>query len=155
MFPIRDDNPQLYVPFVTFIIIALNAAAWIFIQGLGNQSALLWSVCRLGLIPADLLGNLEILRTSRDLLCPIDGQGTWLTVVSSMFLHGGWMHIIGNMWFLWIFGDNVEDRMGHGRYLAFYLLSGIGAALAVLLFIAVIPILVLNIKRFRAQEAMR
>jgi membrane associated rhomboid family serine protease len=130
MFPIRDDNPQLYIPFVTFIIIALNAAAWIFIQGLGNESALIWSVCRLGLIPGDLLGNVEMVRTSRHLLCPIDGQGSWLTIVSSMFLHGGWMHIVGNMWFLWIFGGNVEDAMGHVRFLFFYILCGIAAAAA-------------------------
>ncbi|MDX1403561.1 MAG: rhomboid family intramembrane serine protease [Woeseiaceae bacterium] len=130
MFPIRDENPQLYVPFVTFTIIALNSAAWIFLQGLGSEPALTVSVCRLGLIPGDLFGNVEISRSSDRLLCPIDGQGTWLTVLSSMFMHGGWMHIIGNMWFLWIFGGNVEDSMGHLRFAVFYILCGIAAATA-------------------------
>ena len=54
---------------------------------------------------------------------------TWPTLITSMFLHGGWMHVIGNMWYLWIFGDNVEDRVGHGRFIVFYLLCGIAAAL--------------------------
>jgi membrane associated rhomboid family serine protease len=129
MFPIRDENPQLKIPFVTFAIIALNAAAWIFFQGLGSDPALTWSVCRLGLIPGDLLGNIELPRGSQ-LLCPIDGQGTWLTVLSSMFMHGSWIHIVGNMWFMWIFGGNVEDSMGHTRFAIFYVLCGIAAAAA-------------------------
>ena len=66
---------------------------------------------------------------SRDLSCVI-GQPHWYTPLSSMFLHGGWLHLIGNMWFLWLFGNNVEDSMGHGRYLVFYLLCGLAAAAA-------------------------
>jgi membrane associated rhomboid family serine protease len=129
MFPIRDENPQLKVPFVTFAIIALNAAAWIFFQGLGSEPALMWSVCRLGLIPGYLFGTVEIPHGSQ-LLCPVEGYGSWLTVVSSMFMHGSWIHIVGNMWFMWIFGGNVEDSMGHTRFAIFYVLCGIAAAAA-------------------------
>jgi membrane associated rhomboid family serine protease len=115
MFPIRDENPQLRIPFVTFVIIALNAAAWIFFQGLGSEPALTWSVCRLGLIPGDLFGTVDVSQVSQRLPCPIDGQGTWLTILSSMFMHGSWMHIVGNMWFMWIFGGNVEDSIRRQR----------------------------------------
>jgi membrane associated rhomboid family serine protease len=133
MFPIRDENPQLKVPFVTFVIIALNAAAWIFFQGLGGEPTLTWSVCRLGLIPGDLLGTADLSPVSQRLPCPIDGQGTWLTILSSMFMHGSWLHIVGNMWFMWIFGGNVEDSMGHIRFAIFYVLCGIAAAAAQIL----------------------
>lgn len=128
MFPIRDDNPQLYVPFVTIFIIALNGCAWVFLQGLGREPVLTWSVCSFGLIPGDLFNNVDMRQLSQHLPCPIDGQGTWLTVVTAMFMHGSWLHIIGNMWFLWIFGGNVEDSMGHVRFAVFYILCGIAAA---------------------------
>ena len=64
-----------------------------------------------------------------DSACVLEGGGGWHTVLTSMFMHGGWMHLIGNMWFLWIFGNNVEDAMGHLRFVVFYLLSGVSAAL--------------------------
>ncbi len=140
MFPIRDENPQLRVPFVTFAIIAANVAAWILLQGLGSEPALSRSICQLGLIPGDVLGTVDLSRVSQRLVCPVDGQGSWLTVLSSMFLHGSWMHIIGNMWFLWIFGDNVEDAMGHARFLMFYVLCGVAAAAAQMLANAASPI---------------
>ena len=133
MFPIRDDNPQFEVPYVTFAIIGLNALAWMFLQGLGSEPALSRSICQLGLIPADILGSADLTGLPQRMLCPIDGQGSWLTVLSSMFLHGSWMHIIGNMWFMWIFGGNVEDSMGHRRFLLFYLLCGFAAAAAQML----------------------
>jgi len=128
MFPLRDENPQLRVPVVTFAIVALNAAVWILIQGLGSEPALSKSICRLGLIPGDVLGNIDLSTLSPRLPCPVDGEGSWLTVLTSMFMHGGWMHIIGNMWFLWIFGGNVEDAMGSARFAVFYVLCGIAAA---------------------------
>jgi len=78
----------------------------------------------------DVLGTFEGMRPAQELPCPVDGDGSWLTVLTSMFMHGGWMHIIGNMWFLWIFGDNVEDSMGHLRFALFYVLCGVGAAAA-------------------------
>jgi membrane associated rhomboid family serine protease len=134
MFPIRDDNPHFLTPLVTYGLIAANAAAWVLVQGLGQPEPLVRSLCELGLIPADLLGR--VAPGTRQELGPgfacVLGQGgrTWYTLVSSMFLHGGWLHILGNMWFLWIFGNNVEDSMGHARFLLFYLICGLAAAAA-------------------------
>jgi membrane associated rhomboid family serine protease len=133
VFPLHDDNPRLSWPIVTALLIALNVLSWAFLQGFGTERALAGSLCRYGLIPADLLGvaapGLQI-PLGPTLVCVIDGQSGWLSLLSSMFMHGGWMHIIGNMWFLWVFGDNVEDLMGPFRYLAFYLLCGLAAAAA-------------------------
>ena len=132
MFPIRDDNPHFLTPYATYCIIALNVAAWVLIQGMGSQPALASSVCTLGLIPGDLLGTLPVgsgYAIGPNTQCLITGGSATHTVITSMFMHGGWMHIIGNMWFMWIFGNNVEDSMGHGRFVAFYLLCGIAAAL--------------------------
>lgn len=124
MFPVRDDNPQIQIPYVTYSLIALNVCAWLFMQGMGMDEPLNQSICAYGLIPADLSGG-----QSGVMACPSGGAG-WLGLVSSMFMHGGWMHIIGNMWFLWVFGDNVEDSMGRFRFAVFYLLSGLCAAFA-------------------------
>ncbi|MFK8014646.1 MAG: rhomboid family intramembrane serine protease [Gammaproteobacteria bacterium] len=128
MFPIRDENPQIRVPVVTYALLALNIAAWVLLQGAGSGSTLLESICRFGLIPADLLGPIDVSNLPERVICRIDGQPNWSTVVSSMFMHGGWMHLIGNLWFLWIFGDNVEDAMGRVRFAIFYLLCGLAAA---------------------------
>jgi membrane associated rhomboid family serine protease len=131
MFPYRDDNPTLAPPLVTVLLIALNAVVWIFVQGMGTEPGLSQSVCELGLIPGELLGtvpNGTTLQLSPGTVCVLAGQPSWFTPLSSMFLHGGWFHLIGNMWFLWLFGNNVEDSMGHLRYLLFYLLSGLAAA---------------------------
>jgi membrane associated rhomboid family serine protease len=132
MFPIRDDNPTLGTPAITVVLIGLNVAAWILVQGMGAEPVLSQSVCELGLIPGELLGRLPAgytLPMSRDMSCVI-GPPHWFTPLTSMFLHGGWLHLIGNMWFLWLFGNNVEDSMGHGRYLVFYLMCGLAAAAA-------------------------
>jgi membrane associated rhomboid family serine protease len=131
MFPIRDDNPQLLVPYATFTLVALNAAAWILVQGMGAESALMGSVCRFGLIPGELLQLAPPgtrLPIGEGSVCVLGDAGAWHTTITSMFMHGGWMHIIGNMWFLWIFGGNVEDAMGHFRFVIFYLLCGLAAA---------------------------
>jgi len=132
MFPIRDDNPTLGTPAITVVLIGLNVAAWILVQGMGAEPVLSQSVCELGLIRGELLGRLPAgytLPMSRDMSCVI-GPPHWFTPLTSMFLHGGWLHLIGNMWFLWLFGNNVEDSMGHGRYLVFYLMCGLAAAAA-------------------------
>ena len=132
MFPIRDDNPLLRTPIVTYGLIAVNVAAWVLVQGMGTEPRLIQSVCELGLIPGELLGRIPegyTLPMSREMSCVI-GPPHWYTPLSSMFLHGGWLHLIGNMWFLWLFGNNVEDSMGHARYLVFYLLCGLAAASA-------------------------
>jgi membrane associated rhomboid family serine protease len=116
---------------VTYAIIALNVLAWALLQGLGTEPALGQSVCTLGLIPGDLLNTVPTgtrFQISTDLWCIITGDRGWHTMVTSMFMHGGWLHLIGNMWFMWIFGNNVEDSMGHTRFIAFYLLCGLAAA---------------------------
>src|SRR5216117_2271227 len=107
MIPLRDVIPSRTTPFVTIAIIAMNAAAWLFELAVPRDVLPLFLQVY-GVVPADL--HLSALFTS-------------------MFLHGSWSHVIGNMWYLWIFGDNVEDRMGHGRFIIFYLLCGIAAAL--------------------------
>jgi membrane associated rhomboid family serine protease len=133
MFPIRDDNPHFLTPYTTYAIIVLNIAAWALVQGFGMEPQLSSSVCRLGLIPGELLqtvpGGVRF-PVGPDATCVLGDDPAWLTTVTSMFMHGGWMHIIGNMWFLWIFGNNVEDAMGHARFALFYLLCGLAAAAA-------------------------
>jgi membrane associated rhomboid family serine protease len=133
MFPYRDDNPTLATPIVTLLLIGANVAFWILVQGMGAEPSLSRSVCELGLIPGEFLGLLPdgfTLPLSRSTVCVISNERSWFTPLSSMFLHGGWFHLIGNMWFLWVFGNNVEDSMGHGRYLFFYVLCGLAAATA-------------------------
>ncbi len=130
MFPLRDDNPTLGASFATIAIIGLNLFAWVFAQGLGSDPALSRSVCELGAIPGELLARVAP-GTSVPLgpgsYCVVDAAPSWITLVTHMFLHGGWFHLLGNLWFLWIFGDNVEDAMGHVRFVLFYLLCGLAA----------------------------
>src|SRR5258705_7183578 len=122
MLPVRDDQPRFSTPYVTYFLIGLNLLIFLFEAALTPQSfkALLF---QLGMIPANITG-----------LLAGDGRvglmAAFLPALTSMFLHGSWMHVIGNMWFLWIFGDNIEDYLGHFTYLLFYLLSGLGAAFA-------------------------
>lgn len=130
MFPIRDENPHFLTPVVTYTLIALNVTAWVSLQGLGSEEALVRSVCNLGLVPGELLGRVTpgTAFPMGPYACVVGPDPSWITAFSHMFLHGGWFHLIGNMWFLWIFGNNVEDSMGHGRFLVFYLLCGLAAA---------------------------
>jgi membrane associated rhomboid family serine protease len=136
MFPYRDDNPTILNPYVTVALIAANFAVWVVFQGMGADQRLAQTVCELGLIPGDLTHHLPVgyqFAVGGGYACRIDGAASWYTVLTSMFLHGGWLHILGNMWFLWLFGNNVEDVMGHGRFLLFYLLCGGAAAAAQIL----------------------
>ena len=131
MIPISDDNPRVRFPLATVSIIGLNALVWVLIQGLGDHRALAESMCLYALVPGELLGNVPegaVMPVGRNLACELGGLPRPFTLVSSMFMHGGWFHIIGNMWFLWIFGDNVEDQMGPVRFTIFYLLCGMAAA---------------------------
>jgi membrane associated rhomboid family serine protease len=130
VFPLRDDNPSPSTPLVVILIIALNVVVWLLVQGMGGEPALTRSVCSFGLIPGELLGRLPrgaSIRLGPDLGCVIGGPN-WLTPLTSMFMHGSWFHVIGNMWFLWVFGNNVEDAVGHGRFAVFYVLCGLAAA---------------------------
>ncbi len=106
MIPLRDVIPSRTTPFITVTIIALNSLAWLLEISMPHEQ-LNEFLTVFGVVPAAF---------------------AWPTLITSMFLHGSWMHVIGNMWYLWIFGDNVEDRFGHGRFLTFYLMSGIVAA---------------------------
>ncbi len=125
MFPIKDDNPTEIFPLFTLLIIGVCTAVWIMIQGAGmSEPALVGSVCELGAIPAEITG-----RGGLGGQCRFGGL-TWSALFTSMFLHGSWMHLIGNMWFLWIFGNNIEDSMGRLRFLLFYVLTGLAAAVA-------------------------
>lgn len=125
MFPLRDENPTELFPFVTILLIATNALVWLFVQGAGAGEPFLQSLCAWGAIPGEITGALSPGTTVPlgDARCAIGGLSAG-TVLTSMFMHGGWFHLIGNMWFLWVFGNNIEDSMGHGRYLLFYLLCG-------------------------------
>jgi len=121
LIPLRDDNPVRTTPVVSYTIIVACVLVFLWQVSLGaNQQAAVYS---LGLIPAVLLQG-AALPPEFDLVPPV------ATVFTSMFLHGGWLHLIGNMLYMWIFADNIEDAMGHGRFIAFYLLCGIAAALA-------------------------
>jgi membrane associated rhomboid family serine protease len=122
MIPVRDDQPRFSTPYVTYFLIALNSLIFLFESALTPQSfkTLLY---QFGMISADITGYLS---GNSDLSL----VAVLLPALTSMFLHGSWMHVIGNMWFLWIFGDNIEDYLGHFPFLAFYLASGIGAAFA-------------------------
>jgi membrane associated rhomboid family serine protease len=131
MFPLRDDNPTLGTSWATFLIIGLNALVWIFVQGLGSDFPLAASICQYGLIPGELLGTATPgtkVPLGQGLACVLASGGSWWSVFTSMFMHGGWFHIIGNMWFLAIFGDNVEDALGSVRFILFYLFCGVAAA---------------------------
>ena len=133
MFPLRDRNPTRRNPHITWVIVVLNLAAWFLLQGYGQGASLAASLCHYALIPGELLGLLPgnaTIEVGPETQCLLDGGGTWYTPVSSMFMHGGWFHLLGNMWFLWVFGDNVEDAMSRGRFVVFYLLCGLAAASA-------------------------
>jgi membrane associated rhomboid family serine protease len=122
MIPLRDDNPTTIRPVLTAALIVAASAVFLWQLTLppGTELRLAYA---LGVIPATLLGG-ERLPTELYLIPP------WLTVLTSMFLHGGWLHLIGNMLYLWIFGNNIEDALGHVRFVLFYVVCGAAAALA-------------------------
>jgi membrane associated rhomboid family serine protease len=131
MFPLRDDNPTLHTSVVTFLIIGINVLTWIFVQGMGSDLPLAASICQYGLIPGELFGSAvpgTKVPLGDGLACVLAGDASGWSVLSSMFLHGGWFHLIGNMWFLAVFGDNIEDAMGWWRFILFYFLCGVAAA---------------------------
>ena len=114
MFPIRDHNPSERTPFVTYALIVANVAIFLSYVGLfADERALAAFYIDWAMVPAS-----------------VTEEGSYFSLITSMFLHGGWMHLIGNMLFLYIFGDNIEDLLGHLGFLLFYLACGIGAALA-------------------------
>ena len=133
MFPYHDENQTQRTPYVTMALIAASMLAWLVVQGAGSELALAQSVCDLGLIPGELMETVPPgtpFPMGEGVACLTDPGPQYSHILTSMFLHGSWMHLLGNMWFLWLFGNNVEDSMTRPRYVAFYLLAGIGAALA-------------------------
>lgn len=118
MIPFRDNIPSRTYPIITVLLILINVLVFLYELSLGR--AIESFVMHYGVVPAAIVAWPET-----DL--PITAVA--LPYLSSMFLHGGWMHLIGNMWYLWIFGDNVEDRLGHFTFLIFYLACGIGAGI--------------------------
>jgi membrane associated rhomboid family serine protease len=114
--PLKDENPTEIVPFVNYLFIATNILAFLLVQGAGDPQALRASVQTYGVVACEITTN-----------CPVEGL-RYRSVFTSMFMHGGWAHLLLNMLFLWVFGNNIEDSIGHLRYIAFYFLCGIAAA---------------------------
>jgi len=123
MIPIRDDAPRYTTPWINYFLIALNCLVFLYELQLGPRN-LNTLFLTFGMVPARLTAALRVGAFA----------AAFLPVLTSMFMHAGWLHIIFNMWWLWIFGDNVEDSLGHFPYLIFYLLSGLGAAVVHILF---------------------
>ncbi|MDT8385968.1 MAG: rhomboid family intramembrane serine protease [Thiogranum sp.] len=121
MIPLYDDNPAELPPVVTITFMAVSILVFLWQVSLGEEMQRV--VFSLGMIPASLFGE-------KSLPPELVVVPAWMTLFTSMFMHGGWMHLIGNMLYLWIFGNNVEDAMGHARFILFYLVCGIAAAMA-------------------------
>jgi membrane associated rhomboid family serine protease len=132
MIPLKDDVPSKSFPIVSVALIVVNALVFLYEFSLGPH---LESFIRSwGATPAffaQMLGGTEVINKHGEAVMPL--VPPFLTLFTSMFLHGGWMHLIGNMWYLWIFGDNVEDAMGKFRFIVFYLLTGVVAGVAQIL----------------------
>jgi membrane associated rhomboid family serine protease len=136
--PLFDDNSDRQItPLINYAVIALNILVFVFLQGLGSNNGFTYSFST---VPAEILQGRDIVTPAREIiyagqriefpgLGPTPGS-VYFTLFTSMFMHGGFMHLAGNMLFLWIFGDNIEDRLGHAKYLVFYLLCGVIASLA-------------------------
>jgi membrane associated rhomboid family serine protease len=140
LFPIADENPdRRSAPLVNYALILVNILVFVFLQGVGSNERF---TNAFSTVPAEIISGHDIVTNDRILVQPFTGQrvqmpglqptpvSVYLTLLTSMFMHGGIAHIFGNMLFLWIFGDNIEDRLGHLRYLLFYLICGILAGLA-------------------------
>ncbi|HET6780897.1 MAG TPA: rhomboid family intramembrane serine protease [bacterium] len=118
MIPLRDDNPSTSRPLVTYVIIAICVAVFLYMVSLGSENQVERFIFKYGAIPGEVTGS-----------GGANAAEEYPTLITSMFMHGGWFHLGGNMLYLWIFGDNVEDLMGHVGFLIFYLLTGIAAVM--------------------------
>lgn len=136
MIPLSDENPTIRTPWMTIFILVAMFAVWFVVQGAGGlfgpDDQLVRSVCNLGMVPGELTGMAPLgsgVPLGSGLACVVDHDAiNWLTPLISLFLHGGWAHILGNALFFWVFARNIEDVMGRGRFLAFYLLCGLAAS---------------------------
>jgi rhomboid family protein len=133
MFPLSDENPTVRTPIATYFLIALIVGAWVFVQGAGlDEQTLAASICNLGMVPGEITRQASLgtsVPIAPGMACIVDNEAIniW-TPLTSMFLHGGWGHIIGNLLFFWVFGNNIEDSMGRVRFVVFYLICGLIAA---------------------------
>jgi len=135
MIPIGDDLPTRRRVWMNYLIITATVATWFLVQGAGSDPMrLAATVCDLGLVPGELTHRAPLglgVPIGAGMACVVDNNPiNWLTPVISIFLHGGWGHLLGNMLFLWVFGDNVEDAIGPFHYLVFYIVCGVAAAAA-------------------------
>jgi len=131
--PLSDEHTTLRTPVMTYAIIAANLVTWFLVQGAGfNEAQLAASVCNFGMVPGELthLARLGVAIPLGDgMACVVDNERiNILTPLLSVFLHGSWTHLLGNMLFLWVFGNNIEDSMGSVRFLLFYLICGLAAS---------------------------
>jgi membrane associated rhomboid family serine protease len=132
MLPYRDENETRRTPVVTVAVVGANVLTWLLVQGAGTTLPLARSICDLGLIAGELTGSIPPgtrFPMGEGLVCLTDPGRQASHLLTSMFLHGSWMHLLGNMWFLWLFGNNVEDSMGRPRFAVFYVICGLAAAL--------------------------
>lgn len=133
MIPLSDEHQPLRTPVMTYAILAALIGTWVFVQGAGfNEKQLAFSICNLGMVPGEITHQARLgtgVPLGDGWACVIDNeQVNILTPLISMFLHGGWGHLLGNCLFFWVFGNNIEDSMGRLRFLLFYVLCGIAAA---------------------------
>jgi membrane associated rhomboid family serine protease len=123
MLPIGDDDSdRRFAPLINYVLIAINVLVFVFLQGMGGNEKFTYAFST---VPAEILTGKDIAACVRTYSCTV-----YFTLITSMFMHGGWAHLLGNMLFLWVFGDNIENRIGHIRYLIFYLVCGIIASLS-------------------------
>lgn len=140
LFPIADENTdRRTTPFVNYVLIGINLLVFVFLQGLGSNEKFTYAYST---VPKEIITGRDIAESNRVVEHPVTGQEVeipglqptlipvWFTLITSLFMHGGIAHLLGNMLFLWIFGDNIEDRLGHVRYIIFYLVCGVLASLA-------------------------
>lgn len=135
MIPLSDEHRTLRPPVMTYAIIAANIVSWLLIQGAGfNEPMLAASVCNYGMVPGEVTKLAALgsgIPLGNGMACIIDNEAiNRFTPLTSMFLHGSWMHLIFNMLYMWVFGNNIEDSMGSGRFLAFYIICGLAASAA-------------------------
>jgi membrane associated rhomboid family serine protease len=147
--PIGDDNSDRKItPFVNYLLIAINIAVFILLQGAGSNLAFTYAFAS---VPAEILTGTDIVTQGQQIVDEYTGRSfelpglqvtpipVYLTLITSMFMHGGFAHLLGNMLYLWVFGDNLENRMGHTRYLLFFLTTGVLAALTHVLSVFLLP----------------
>jgi membrane associated rhomboid family serine protease len=133
MIPLSDEHKTLRTPVMTYAIIGANIVSWLLVQGAGfNETTLAASVCNFGMVPGEVTKLAAIgsgIPLGNGMACIIDSEPiNRFTPLTSMFLHGSWMHLIFNMLYMWVFGNNIEDSMGSARFLAFYLICGLAAS---------------------------